>query len=85
MWSGVRGLLEVAWRGVHRHGRLKHRGFVTLVCFGISSFYCLLKMYQTNRNNVTILQASRKPKYKVLMYCECALRGRSTHLQGHAQ
>lgn len=54
---GVRSLLEVAWRGVHRHGRLKHRGSVILVRNGISSFYRLSQKYQTNRNNKWSLYA----------------------------
>ena len=54
---GVRGLVGVAWWGIHRHGRLKHRGSVSLVRTGISSFYRLSQKYQTNRNNKWSLYA----------------------------
>ena len=54
---GVGGLLEVAWRGIHGHGRLKHRGSVILVRTGFSSFYRLSQKYQTNRNNKWSLYA----------------------------
>jgi hypothetical protein len=53
MRSGVRGLPEVAWRGVHRHGRLKPRGSVTLVRTGISSFPCLHGVRRDGPNATT--------------------------------
>ena len=55
---GVRGLVWVAWWGVHRHGGLRHCGSVIIACTRVSSVYRRLSQkYQTNRNNKWSLYA----------------------------
>ena len=49
--AGMRGRVEVAWWGIHGHGRLKSHGSVSLVRTGIYSVSHFSQKCQTNCNN----------------------------------